>query len=218
MCVGGSTWTSHCSVCPVSLAGDPLLCVSANTPAIHFLQGSEGAPDLTKLFTHPRPSPRETLSLMFSLLQEINMLGGGQTRRPLQGGLSPFSGQPPGALTADVHKRINKRRFSRVNTGHNQTSRGSTVLRMMSAAHMWINTRLPRVSPRAKLCVCFQEVKPAGGKSTAREYDGLIFKAAGITAKKDGFFVFMCVVCFKPECCKNLRSWSQSRQIDLKPL
>lgn len=118
----------------------PSCALSANTPAIHFLQGSEGAPDLTKLFTHPRPSLRETLSLMFSLLQEINMLGGGQTRRPLPGGLSPFSGPPLGALTADVHKRINKRRFSRVNTGHNQTSRGSTVLRMISAAHMWINT------------------------------------------------------------------------------
>lgn len=130
----------------------PSCALSANTPAIHFLQGSKDAPDLTKLFTHPGPSLRETLSLMFSLLQEINMLGGGQTRRPLPGGLSPFSGPPPGALTADVHKRINKRRFSRVNTGHNQTSGGSTVLRMISAAHMWINTRPPG-SAREPSCV-----------------------------------------------------------------
>lgn len=127
--------------------------LSANTPAIHFLQGSEGAPDLTKLFTNPRPSPRETLSLMFSLLQEINMLGGRQTRRPLPGGLSPFSGPPPGALTADVHKRINKRSFSRVNTGHNQTSGGSTVLRMISAAHMWINTSPLPPRPESQVCL-----------------------------------------------------------------
>ncbi|KAM7368663.1 hypothetical protein PAMP_012976 [Pampus punctatissimus] len=47
-----------------------------------------------------------------------------QTNNPaLPGRLFPFSRPPLGALTADVHNRINKQRFSRVNTGHNQQRR-----------------------------------------------------------------------------------------------
>lgn len=47
-----------------------------------------------------------------------------QTNNPtLPGRLFPFSRPPLGALTADVHKRINKQRSSRVNTGHNQQQR-----------------------------------------------------------------------------------------------
>lgn len=41
----------------------------------------------------------------------------------LPGRLFPFSRPPLGALTADVHSRINKQCLSRVNTGHNQQRR-----------------------------------------------------------------------------------------------
>lgn len=128
--------TSHRSAALSAWQEIPSCKRSANTPAIHFLQGREGSPDLTKLFTHLQPGPVQTLSLMFSLLQEINMFGSRQTTRALPGGLFPFSGPPLGAPTADVHNRINKRRSSRVNTGHNQQRRIYTVLRINTTAHM----------------------------------------------------------------------------------
>lgn len=119
----GSAVTSHRSACPVSLAGDSLPQTLSKYTCYSFptRQRRRARPDKA---IYPSPAqPVQTLSLMFSLLQEINMLGSRQTTPALPGRLFPFSRPPLGALTADVHKRINKQRFSRVNTGHNQQRR-----------------------------------------------------------------------------------------------
>lgn len=79
----------------------------------------------------------------------------------LPGGPLPFSRPPLGALTADVRKRINKQRFSWVNTQHTQLWRictakddrygpyvpyqGSTLLSLVPS-YVWVQTTKHRRS------------------------------------------------------------------------
>lgn len=119
----GSAVTSHHPGRLVSLAGDSLLQTFSKYTCYSFPTRQRRLARPDKAIYPPPAQPVQTLSLMFSLLQEINMFGGRQTTLLCQAGSSPFSRPPLGALTADVHKRINKRRFSRVNTGHDQQCR-----------------------------------------------------------------------------------------------
>lgn len=104
----------------VSLAGDSLLQPLSKYTCYSFptRQRRRFRPD--KAIYPPPAQPAPTLSLMFSLLQEINMFGSRQTTLLCQAGSSPLAGHHWGPLTADVHKQINKQCFFRVNTGHNQ--------------------------------------------------------------------------------------------------
>lgn len=115
--------TPHRSAGLGSLAGDSLLQALSKYTCFSFPTRQRRLTRPDKAIYPPPAQPVQTLSLMFSLLQEINMFGSRQTTRLCQAGSSPFSRPPLGALTADVHKRINKQRFLRVNTGHNQQRR-----------------------------------------------------------------------------------------------
>lgn len=143
---GGSAWTSHRSACPVSLAGDSLLRALSKYTCYSFppRQRRRTRPDKA-IYPSPAWPARDAITNVFPSAGDQYV--GRRTNKAASArrALPRLAGRHRGALTADVHKRINKRRrSSRVNTGHNQTSGGSTVLRMISAAHMWINTRLPK--------------------------------------------------------------------------
>lgn len=90
--VGGFAVISHRSACPVSLAGDSLLQTLNKYTCYSFptRQRRLARPDKA---IYPSPAqPVQTLSLMFSLLQEINMFGSRQTTRLCQAGSSRLAG------------------------------------------------------------------------------------------------------------------------------
>lgn len=112
--------TSHRSVCLVSLAGDSLLQTLSKYTCYSFptRQRRLARPDKA-IYPPPAPACADAIANVFPSAGDQYVWK--QTNNPaLPGRLFPFSGPPLGALTADVHNRINKQRFSRVNTGHNQ--------------------------------------------------------------------------------------------------
>lgn len=99
----------------------------------------------------------------------------------LPGRLFPFSRPPLGALTADVHSRINKQCFSRVNTGHNQQRRIYTA---KDDQHSLYSMSYARDRHSAKLCL-LPENKPQKRYRFSHKQRELLlkFKATGINIK-----------------------------------
>lgn len=105
----------------MSLAGDSLLQTLSKYTCYSFPTRQRRLARPDKAIYPPPAQPEQTLSLMFSLLQEINMFESRQTALLCQAGSSPFSGATTGGPWQQMYtSESNKRRFFWVNTGHNQ--------------------------------------------------------------------------------------------------
>lgn len=132
---GGSAVTSHRSACLVSLAGDSLLQTLSKYTCYSFPTRQRRLTRPDKAIYPPPAQPVQALSLMFSLLQEINMFGSRQTTLPCQTGSSRLAGHHWGPwqqmyTTESTHSASPESTQDTINTA------GSTVLRINTTAHM----------------------------------------------------------------------------------
>lgn len=175
---------SHRSACPVSLAGDSLLQTLSKYTCYSFptRQRRLARPDKA---IYPSPAqPVQTLSLMFSLLQEINMFGSRQTTRLCQAGSSRLAGHHWGPWQ-QMYTSESTRSAPPESTLDTINSKGSTLLRMINAAHMCHTRDQHSSSFTCQVVPSLPESKPPRGYWFRQEQGELLlkFKATGISTK-----------------------------------
>lgn len=132
---GGAAVTSHRSAGLVSLAGDSLLQALSKYTCYSFPTRQRRLTRPDKAIYPPPAQPVQTLSLMFSLLQEINMFGSRQTTLLCQAGSSRLAGHHWGPWQ-QMYTTKSTSSASSESTLDTINSAGSTVLRINSTAHM----------------------------------------------------------------------------------
>lgn len=119
----------------ISLAGDSLLQALSKYTCSSFPSRRRRLTRPDKAIYPPPAQPVHTLSLMFSLLQEINMFGSRQTALLCQAGSSRLAGHHWGPWQQMYTSESTSSAFSE-STLDTINSAASTALRMNSAAHM----------------------------------------------------------------------------------